>query len=164
MLFRWLICIVWRMAVIKLLQRIAVAVFGVMLVGCRSVPALPPDDLSVPGWNMRQGQAVWKTGGNELAGELILAMRDGSSALQFIKTPLPLVSAQTKNDRWTIRFIADNRTISGRGMPPHQLIWLHVAPALRGIAIRPPLEFKGGTNWELMNRKTGEAITGFLSP
>lgn len=146
---------------------LALALVAVALFGCRAARPLPPDDLSAPGWTVRQGQAIWKTTSSELAGELIFASSaDGSSSLQFIKTPLPLVSAQTKPNRWTVRFIADNQTVSGRGAPPHQILWLHLANALRGAKLERPLEFspeKDG-NWELHNSETGESISGFLNP
>jgi len=127
---------------------------------------LPADDLSASGWTVRQGQAVWKTHDSEIAGELILASHaDGRSSVQFIKTPLPLVSAQSQGQLWTIRFFADNRTISGRGSPPTQLLWLHLAPALRGHALPKPLQFKieSGGDWEV-GSENGETISGFLSP
>jgi hypothetical protein len=126
--------------------------------GCRTVQPLAPADFSAPGWTIRQGQAVWKTQESDLAGELILAIHsDGSSALQFIKTPLPLVSAQTKGDRWTIRFFAENRTLSGRGTPPAQLLWLRVAPTLRA-------KIETGGDWEVRNAHSDQSISGFLNP
>lgn len=139
----------------------------VAVTGCRSARPLAADDLSAPGWKVRQGQAVWKTGESELAGEVIIATReDGGSSIQFIKTPLPLVSAQRRGTRWTARFYADNRTIAGRGTPPIQVLWLHLAQALDGRAPPKPLEFKGtgGGDWELRNVETGESISGFLNP
>jgi hypothetical protein len=128
---------------------------------------LPPADLSEPGWTVRQGQAVWKTGESDLAGEIIFAARSGrNGSLQFIKTPLPLVSAQTSGSRWTIHFAAEDRTHSGRGTPPAQLLWLHVANALQGVSPPPPLRFNSepNGNWELVNTKTSESISGFLTP
>jgi hypothetical protein len=154
------------MAVVKLLQNsLAVILLGLLSAGCRSVPPLPPDDLSRPGWTVRQGQAVWKTRGSELAGELIFGQKqDGSASLLFIKTPLPLVSVQTKGPLWTARFIADNRTVSGKGAAPAQLLWVHLARALTGRPVPGPLEFRAGDNWQLTNSKTAEAIEGFLTP
>jgi hypothetical protein len=138
---------------------------AVLLCGCRTVKPLPPDDLSAPGWKVRQGQAVWKTRESEFAGELILAARADESSLQFIKTPLPIVSAQTKRTRWTIRFFADDRTVSGRGTPPVQVLWLHLPSAVGGASPPKPLKFKTeGSNWELRNAETGESISGFLNP
>ncbi|MCI0747457.1 MAG: hypothetical protein L0Y58_18795 [Verrucomicrobia subdivision 3 bacterium] len=137
----------------------------VVLTGCRSAGHLPPADLSTGGWRVRQGQAVWKNGGAELAGEVILAIRPGASSLQFIKTPLPLVSAQTEGTRWTVHFAADNRTISGRGVPPAELVWVHVAAALSGQVPREPIRFVSDAtgNWEVRNSQTGETVSGFLS-
>ena len=147
------------------------ALCGLLLLGCalgcRSVRPLPPADLSEPGWTVRQGQAVWKNGESDLGGEIIFAARSGRSAsLQFIKTPLPLVSAQTSGSQWTIHFVAEDRTISGKGTPPSQLIWLHLADALHGVSPPAPLRFNSGVtgNWELVNVKTGESISGFLTP
>src|SRR5688572_394343 len=89
------------------LQIIAVA--WLLVSGCATSRPLPPADLSASGWGIQTGQAVWKSGSSDLAGELVFAKRfDGSSALQFIKTPLPLVSAQTRDARWTITFVTDN--------------------------------------------------------
>ena len=136
-------------------------------VGCGSLRPLPPADLSEPGWTVRQGQAIWETDESDLAGEIIFAARPGRSAsLQFIKTPLPLVSAQISGSRWTIHFAAEDRTHSGRGTPPSQLLWLHVANALQGVSPPPPVGFNcdASGNWELVNAKTGESISGFLTP
>lgn len=143
-----------------------VVVLLLLLTGCATSRPLPPADLSAPGWAIQAGQAVWKSGSSDLAGELIFAKRsDGSSALQFIKTPLPLVSAQTRETRWTITFVADNRTVSGKGVPPAQLLWLHLASALKGESPTPPVRFSqdAGGNWKLENPETGEAISGFLN-
>jgi len=150
---------------IEILRAIPVVVLLLLLTGCATSRPLPPADLSAPGWEIQTGQAVWKNGSSDLAGELIFAKRaDGSSALQFIKTPLPLVSAQTREARWTITFVADNRTVSGKGAPPPQLLWLHLASALKGESPKPPLRFSRdtGENWKLENSETSEAISGFL--
>jgi hypothetical protein len=151
---------------INRLRATAVVALLLLLTGCATSRPLPPADLSAPGWAVQSGQAVWKSGNSDLAGELIFAQRpDGSSALQFIKTPLPLVSAQTRETRWTITFVADNRTVSGKGAPPAQLLWLHLASALKGESSKPPLQFSRDTagNWKLENSETGETISGFLN-
>ena len=145
--------------------RFLVLALAVLLCGCRTVKPLPPDDLSAPGWKVRQGQAVWKTRESEFAGELILATRVDESSLQFIKTPLPIMSAQTKGREWTIRFFADNRTVIGQGTPPDEVLWLHLPSAVRGASLPKPLQFKTeASNWELGNAETGESISGFLNP
>ena len=151
---------------INRLRATAVVALLLLLTGCATSRPLPPADLSAPGWAVQSGQAVWKSGNSDLAGELIFAQRpDGSSALQFIKTPLPLVSAQTRETRWTITFVADNRTVSGKGVPPAQLLWLHLASALKGESSKPPLQFSrdAAGNWKLENSETGETISGFLN-
>lgn len=139
----------------------------ILLNGCAAPRPFPPADLSAPGWTIQSGQAVWDNGKSDLAGELVFAKRsDGSAALQFIKTPLPLVSAQTRGSQWTITFIADNRTVSGKGRPPTQLLWLHLVSALQGELLRPPLHFSRDAegHWKLENPKTRETISGFLYP
>jgi hypothetical protein len=157
-------------AILSAMRRLriyVVCLIPLLFVACRTVKPLPADDLSAPGWTIRQGQAVWKTHDSEIAGELIVATHPGGrSSLQFIKTPLPLVSAQREGELWTIRFIADGRTISGRGVPPAQLLWLHLVPALRGYLPPRTLEFKtdSGGNWELRTGEHGESIAGFLNP
>jgi hypothetical protein len=145
---------------------VAMALLLMLAAGCATPRRLPPADLSAPGWTVQNGQAVWKSGSSDLAGELIFAKRsDGSTALQFIKTPLPLVTAQTRGDRWTITFVADNRTVSGRGVPPAQLLWLHLTTALKGQTPSAPLAFSTGADgWRLENKGTGESIAGFLNP
>ena len=146
---------------------LAMALLFVLVAGCATSRPLPPADLSEPGWRIQSGQAVWKSGSSDLAGELVFAKRaDGSSALQFIKTPLPLVSTQTRGPRWTITFVADNRTVSGKGVPPAQLLWLHLASALSGTSPPCPLTFMHESNgsWRLENADQGESIAGFLNP
>jgi hypothetical protein len=100
-----------------------------LLLGCRTVPELPPVDLAQPGWQVRQGQAVWKPNASapELSGELVWAVHpDGRFLLQFLKTPITLVEAQGSNERWQISFPPQGRTIKGsRGQSPSQrLSWL----------------------------------------
>jgi hypothetical protein len=150
---------------IERLWPLGVPIFLLLLAGCATSRPLPPANLSAPGWEIQTGQAVWKSGSSDLAGELIFAKRDGGSALQFIKTPLPLVSAQTRGDRWTITFIADYRTVSGKGAPPAQLLWLHLAAALNGNPPPGPFKFTRDANgWALENSESGESISGFLNP
>src|SRR5687768_6419551 len=79
-------------------MRLAVLCAGMAaLNGCRTPANLPAVDLAQPGWQVRQGQAVWTTGvsGPELAGELLWATHpDGRFVLQFLKTPITMVEAQ----------------------------------------------------------------------
>lgn len=136
-------------------------------IGCRTEPPIKPLDLSEPGWTLRQGQALWipRSGANDLAGELLVATHpNGSSFLQFTKTPLPLVVAQTSGNRWRIQFVAENQTFSGHGRPPSHFLWLHLAPCLLGRHAMEPVLYQNepGGAWSLTNLVTGESIRGIL--
>jgi hypothetical protein len=142
----------------------------VMIIGCRTVPELPPVDPSQPGWQMRQGQAVWRPNTNapELAGELIWATHaDGRFMLQFLKTPIVMVEAQGGDEAWQISFPARERTIRGsRGrLPSQRLGWLYLAKALHGETLTAPSTFtRSGNKWIFANARTGEMIEGYLAP
>jgi len=129
---------------------------------------LPPINLSQPGWKVHEGQAIWRSqqGAPEIAGEVLLAIHtDGRSLVQFIKTPLPILSAQTAPQSWQIEFIPEKRTFAGKGKPPARFPWLHLASALEGTPPPAPLHFQPGPDgggWRLENRKTGETLTGFV--
>src|SRR6266513_1380446 len=72
-------------------------------IGCRSLPPLPPANLSEPGWIVREGQAVWrpKKGAPEIAGEIMVATQNnGRTFVQFTKTPFPFVIARTETNSW----------------------------------------------------------------
>jgi len=140
-----------------------------LLAGCRTATPLSPVNVQEPGWNVQQGQAVWRSrrSAPEIAGELVVAIHpDGRSLVQFIKTPLPFVVAQATIESWQVQFVPQNKVYSGRGRPPAQLIWLHLPQCLQGGA--PPgnlswvrLENQG---WRLENRSTGESLEGYLAP
>jgi hypothetical protein len=136
-------------------------------IGCRTIGPLPAVDINQPGWTVRQGQAVWKSkaAAPEIAGELVLATKpDGSSFLQFTKTPLPFVVAQTTGNSWQIQFVPQNRTFSAPGKPPARLLWLQLPRCLLGQCDEKRFEFttmKSG-NRLLRDRKTGESIEFYL--
>lgn len=148
--------------------------FGIIVVlaslaGCRTPERLAPVNISKPGWQLRQGQALWKSknGGPEIAGDILVATHPkGGSLVQFTKTPLPLLTAQIENDRWQIEFIAEKRSFAGHGPPPAHFIWLHLAAALPSKPLPKELRFTQVTNggWILENRSSGETIRGFLVP
>ena len=139
-----------------------------LLCGCQTGPKLKPVNLSEPGWKLHRGQALWqsKRDAPEIAGEIVLALHsDGRASIQFLKNPLPLVSAEVGPSGWHIDFIPQKRSFSGRGIPPRQFIWLHL---LRGLQqIKPPEDFtmwttfEGGTRIE--DKRTGETIILFLN-
>lgn len=151
-------------------MRIAVLLAALgTLAACRTVPPLPPSNFAEPGWTVRQGQAVWRTGQNspELAGELLVAAHhDGRTLVQFTKTPLPFVVAQTTTNSWQVDFVPKNKTYSGRGEPPARVIWLHLASSLKGEPPPKPFVFEKtpDAGWKLENRATGAMISGYLTP
>ena len=140
----------------------------VCFTACRSASPLPPVSLSEPGWTIRQGQAIWRRHHDapDIAGELLVAThRDGRALLQFTKTPVPFLTAQTSSNAWQIQFVAENRIYSGRGTPPARLGWLQLTRCLNGIS--PPLswrwqKFEEG-RWRLENKTSGELLEGFLT-
>src|SRR3954468_18100353 len=70
---------------------------------CRTAP-LAPVDLKEPGWIVREGQAIWRRNKEapEIAGELLVATRDGMRFIQFTKTPFPMIVARSTTNRWQI--------------------------------------------------------------
>lgn len=136
---------------------------------CRTPARLDPVNVSQPGWQLRQGQALWKShrAGPEIAGELLVATHpEGRSLVQFTKTPLPLLAAQVERDRWQIEFVPEKRSVRGQGPPPAHFIWLHLAAALASKVLPKELSVTrhadGG--WILKNSSTGETISGFVVP
>ena len=139
-----------------------------LLSACRTMAPLPPVNTAEPGWTIRQGQAVWRAREKspELAGELLLATHpDGRSFLQFTKTPLPFVVAQTTANSWQIQFVPENKTFSGPGLPPKRLLWLHLPRCIVGICADENLSFDNGADgsFHFTNLRSKESLTGFLA-
>ncbi len=139
------------------------------LVSCRTAPPLPPVDLTANGWNVRPGQAVWQRNPRApaITGELLVATHpDGRTWLQFTKTPVPILTAQTAPGRWRIEFDPQRRVVAGAGSPPDRLIWLHLAGCLGGAAPPPGWSFTrpAAQRWRLENPRTGERIEGCFLP
>lgn len=124
---------------------------------------------SGPDWHVQQGQALWrpKQGLPEFGGDLVLASNpDGRALIQFDKTPLSMVFAQTTTNRWLIRFPQQQYSFSGHGLAPVRFAWLYLPVALAGKPLPPPLLFghKPDGSWRLENTRTGEILEGYLSP
>jgi hypothetical protein len=124
---------------------------------------------SGPGWHIRQGQALWRPerGLPEFGGDLVLAGDDaGRCLIQFDKTPMEMVSAQTTSSQWLIKFPQRQMSFSGSGPGPARFAWLYLPAALAGKPPPPPLHFenKPDGGWRLENSRTGETLEGFLSP
>jgi len=135
--------------------------------GCRTLTPLPPANLSEPGWTVRQGQAVWRSGRGmpEIAGELLVATRPGGNEfIQFTKTPFPLVIAQKAANHWQIQFSTENKRFAGLGKPPARLIWLWLSPALSGQLPAEKWSWHQNENgWGLENRGNGERLEGYFT-
>jgi hypothetical protein len=124
---------------------------------------------SGPGWTVQEGQALWRPGRRfpELAGEIVMARHeDGRCGIQFSKTPLPLVLAQTTGTNWLIQFPPQQMSFGGRGAPPRRFTWLYLDDALAGEALPKNLSLqrKPDGGWRLQNARTGETLEGFLTP
>jgi hypothetical protein len=151
----------------------ATKLYGLLLLliaanGCLTLfRPLPPVNLQAPGWVVRQGQAVWKLpkGHHDIAGEVLVATGpDGTSFVQFTKTPFPLIIGQTIGKRWQVEFPAENRRYAGSGSPPKRLMWLYLPRLVGGE--KPPRHWAwtySEGNWRLENLVTGEALEGFFA-
>jgi len=151
----------------KFFFKTLVPLLGCLGIGCQAVPPLSKVDFNEPGWQVLQGQAVWRlaSGGREIAGDVLVATKGAArSFVQFSKSPFPLVIAQATADHWQIEFPPQNRHYAGRGTPPKRLIWLYLARVLSDEP--PPKNWtwqQDASGWRLENRATGESLEGFFS-
>jgi len=125
--------------------------------------------LSAQGWRLLQGQAVWKPAKDkpELAGELLLATRtNGDTFVEFAKTPIPLVAAQSIAGQWQIEFGNGDRVCSGRREPPTRFIWFQLPRVMAGTNLSSGwrVEHTAAKAWRLENARTGEILECYLSP
>ena len=158
-----------RASGLRRLHVILGALVAIGLGGCRTPAPPAPLNLAEPGWQVRQGQAVWRARPHRpaLAGELLVAWNsDGRGFAQFSKTPFTLLNARLSPTQWQIVFPPERRSYRGSGLPPQQLAWLHLPRVLAGLPLPPELRMveKGDGGWRLMNRRTGEQIEGYWSP
>ncbi len=154
---------------VRCLRGVLFALAAMALGGCRTPAPLAPLNLAEPGWQVRQGQAVWRARPQRpaLAGELLVAWNtDGRAFAQFTKTPFTLLNARLSPTEWAIEFPPERRSYHGGSLPPHQFAWLHLPGALAGGPLPHQLEMvrKDDGGWRLVNRRTGEQIEGYLSP
>jgi hypothetical protein len=136
--------------------------------GCRTASE-PLFTTSGPGWKVQEGQALWRPGRRypELGGDLVMASSaDGRCVIQFSKTPLSLVVAQTTPTAWLIQFPPRRMGFSARGKPPVRFAWLYLHAALAGEPLPKPLRFEPRPDgrWRLENPRSGETMEGFLAP
>jgi hypothetical protein len=148
------------------LALLAIAMFAS---GCRTITGTSLFTTTGTGWHVQQGQALWRPGRGmpELGGDLVMASdEDGRCAIEFAKTPMSLVSAQTTRTNWLIQFPAGQMVFTGHRQPPTRFGWLYLHAALGGEPLPQPLRFerKPDGGWRLENTRTGETLEGFLSP
>ena len=141
---------------------------AILLVSCSTlVGKLPPADLKEPGWTVREGQAVWHipTGNREIAGDVMVATRpDGSSFVQFSKSPFAIVIAQENSNQWQVEFPPQNRHYAGRGKPPKRIIWLYLPKVLAGQVTPTGWTWhEDASGWRLVNNANGESLEGFFN-
>jgi hypothetical protein len=141
---------------------------SLFLCGCQS-PIQNLFTATGPDWQVRQGQAVWRPGRGypEFGGDLVLASDNaGRHLIQFDKTPMSILSAQTTSNRWLIKFPQRNLSFSGFGAGSTRFSWLYLPLALDGQRLPRALHFerKPDGGWRLENSRTGETLEGFLSP
>ena len=117
----------WQIAALVLL-------FTALLAGCGTVQRFPPVNLSEKGWTSRHGQAVWHVNAStEIAGDLMVATNtNGQAYLDFTKSPVTLVIAQSTSNAWQAEFVPQGRVYSGKGKPPARLLWLQLPNCLLG--------------------------------
>lgn len=148
--------------------RLSVLLLVVSLCGCQSpVRSLFPADGTQ--WQVQQGQALWrpKRGMPEIGGDVVLASDGaGRHLIQFDKTPMNLLTAQTTTNRWLIKFPQQNLSFSGYGPGSTRFGWLYLPAALEGKSLPRVFHFerKPDGGWRLENARTGETLEGFLSP
>src|SRR5262245_61755748 len=144
----------------------AVLLLIVFETGCRSLPPLPPANLSEPGWTVKQGQAVWrsKKDAPEIAGEIMVATKkDGGIFVQFTKTPFPFIIARTQTNSWQLEVPTRNKRYPAPDHPPERTIWFHLPRALAGEQLKKPWSWKAKENqWRLENPSTGESLEGYF--
>jgi hypothetical protein len=137
--------------------------------GCRTAANDSLFTASGPGWRVQQGQALWRPGRNypELGGEVVVASHpDGRCSVEFVKTPIPLVLAQTSSTNWLVEFPPRQMSFAGKGNPPPRFLWLCLGAALAGESLPDDLHFsrKPDGGWKLENTKSGETLEGYLEP
>ena len=155
----------WFRPVLRL-ALLAVALFSS---SCRTTTGTSLFTTTGPGWHVQEGQALWRSGRGypEIGGDLVMVSHeDGRCAIEFAKTPMSLVLAQTTRTNWLIQFPAGKMGFTGRGPGPTRFAWLYLHTALAGGPLPLPLRFerKPDGDWRLENTRTGETLEGFLSP
>jgi hypothetical protein len=129
--------------------------------GC-STATLPAIDLAQPGWTVQRIEAVWtpRLGAPELTGEVTIANHATEGRLVlFSKQGLPLVSARTVTNRWTLASPLKRGAYGGRGLPPRQVPWFLLTDSQEIQKVSKPwLVETTATGWQISNPMTGEKL------
>ena len=139
----------------------------ILCAGCSTTQSL--FTATGPGWHVQEGQALWRPGRDlpEIGGDLVFAGNpDGRCLIQFDKTPMTLVFAQTTRTNWLIRFPPRHLGFTGRQAASTRFAWLYLPAALAGEPLPEPFRFqrKPDGGWRLENLRSGETLEGFLAP
>jgi len=129
--------------------------------GCSTVP-LPAVNLAESGWAVKRMEAVWtpRSGAPELTGEVTVASHptEGSLVL-FSKQGLPMVTARTVTNSWTLASPLKRGAYGGRGQPPRQVPWFLLIGSHEGRDIPKPWHVEVTvTGWQISNSSTGEKL------
>ena len=129
--------------------------------GC-STPTLPAVDLAQPGWAVQRMEAVWtpRRGAPELTGEVIIANHDTEGRLVlFSKQGLPMVTARSAANRWTLASPLKRGVYGGRGLPPRQVPWFLLTGNREIQKVSKPWTIEtNSTGWQISNPSTGEKL------
>ncbi|HEX4342360.1 MAG TPA: hypothetical protein VH255_03160 [Verrucomicrobiae bacterium] len=144
-----------------------IALFG--LCSCKSIAPLPPVNLSEPGWKTQQGQVVWtpKRNAPEIVGDVMVATQpDGRAFIQFTKTPLPIITAQKTQNKWSLEVPLENKRYAYPGKPPERILWFQLAKHSAGGSLTKPWKWTDtdGDGWRIENISTGESVEGSFNP
>lgn len=107
------------------------------LTACTTPSDLPPLDVSGPGWQTWQGQAVWdhRFSDDALIGEFVsgVSRAQGISFAELSKGGVPVVRGRRTLEQWEIQFLPMNVAQRGKGpVPSSKWIFLHVPEILNG--------------------------------
>ncbi len=121
------------------------------------------------GWQLRQGQAVWKASGRaaEIAGELTLATHPtGAVSVEFAKPPISLVVAQQTASGWRLQSAHRSRAYAGRGQPPKRIVWFVLAHCLQGSPAPRGWTFErpAPDTFRVRHAGSGQCLEGYLGP
>lgn len=106
----------------------------------------------------------------EIAGDILYFKgKEGSVALQFSKSPFPVLLTQVHSSGWQIELLTEKKTFSGDGKVPGKygplpLGWVVLSSLLAGNPAPAGWEYQKESdgNFRLTNPKTGETLNGFL--